>query len=139
MTEVPIVTGLHHVQLAMPAGGEAEAERFYAGPLGFERVRKPVALEALGGCWFRSGSAEVHLGVEDPFHPAAKAHPALLVSDPDALAARLEAAGAKVRWDHLLLDGTRRRFYTSDPFGNRLELVEGTVANPPVRPAPEGS
>jgi catechol 2,3-dioxygenase-like lactoylglutathione lyase family enzyme len=136
----PTVAGFHHVQLAMPARGEEEAERFYAGLLGFERVPKPAALEARGGCWFRSGEAEVHLGVEDPFRPAAKAHPAFQVSDLDGLAARLEAAGVHVRWDDLLLDGVRRRCYASDPFGNRVELVEdGGVSPPRVRPAPEGS
>ncbi len=120
----PAIVGLHHVQLAMPAGREDEAEAFYAGLLGFERIAKPSTLQARGGCWFRSGAAEVHLGVEEPFRPSRKAHPALTVGAIDALSSRLEAAGTATRWDDLI-EG-RRRFYASDPFGNRLEFVEAS-------------
>jgi catechol 2,3-dioxygenase-like lactoylglutathione lyase family enzyme len=117
------VTGLHHVQLSMPPAREASAERFYAGVLGIRRVPKPPELEARGGCWFRSHAVEVHLGVETDFRPARKAHPAFLVRDLEALRARLEASGADVI-DDVRLDG-RRRFHAADPFGNRLEFIEG--------------
>ncbi|MEJ7722438.1 MAG: GntR family transcriptional regulator [Ilumatobacteraceae bacterium] len=70
-----------HVQLAMPVGGEADARRFYTDVLGLAEVPKPAALAARGGCWFESGEVRVHLGVEDDFHPARKAHPALVVRD----------------------------------------------------------
>ena len=112
----------HHVQLAMPAGGEDAAERFYAGVLGMPRVPKPPKLEARGGCWFRAGEVEIHLGVEADFRPARKAHPALLFEDLDAVLARLREAGAPVNED-VQLDG-HRRFHTEDPFGNRIELIE---------------
>ncbi|MFN8038921.1 MAG: glyoxalase [Acidimicrobiales bacterium] len=116
---------LDHVQLAMPAGpeAEAEAEAYYAGLLGLARVPKPPALAGRGGCWFEAGDVHVHLGVEEPFAPARKAHPAFVVDDLDVLAADLAAAGHDVRWSDEL-PGTRR-FHTDDPFGNRLELIAG--------------
>jgi catechol 2,3-dioxygenase-like lactoylglutathione lyase family enzyme len=116
------VTGLHHVQLAMPAGREADAEAFYAGVLGLERVPKPATLAGRGGCWFRGAGAEVHLGVEEAFRPARKAHPAFLVQGLPAIRRRLEEAGAPIS-DQPPLDGWRR-FHTADPFGNRIELIE---------------
>jgi catechol 2,3-dioxygenase-like lactoylglutathione lyase family enzyme len=109
---------LDHVQVAMPPGGEAAARRFYAGLLGLAEITKPDALQANGGVWFEPG---VHLGVEPSFWPAKKAHPGLRLSDLGGVAARLEAAGADVEWDDRW-PGVRR-FYTHDPFGNRLELL----------------
>ena len=105
----------------MPASREDEAEAFYSGLLGLERVPKPPNLEKRGGCWFRSVGLELHLGVEEPFNPARKAHPALQVSDLAALKTRLEAAGAEV-WEDEPLEGYDR-FYASDPFGNRIEFL----------------
>ena len=87
------VVGLDHVQLAMPAGAEAEATAYYEGLLGLTQIPKPEPLASRGGCWFAHGSVQVHLGVEAPFRPAKKAHPAFLVDDLAALCARLEAAG----------------------------------------------
>jgi len=116
------IEGLHHVQLAMPEGGEEEARRFYGGPLGLKEREKPDALRRRGGVWFRGGAAEIHLGVETDFRPARKAHPALRVDDLDALRARLEAAGHEVRDDEPL--SGFRRFYADDPFGNRIEFLQ---------------
>ncbi len=109
----------------MPAGELAEhrAAAFYSGVLGLVRLPKPEALAARGGCWFGNDGVALHLGVEDPFHAARKAHPALIVDDIDGLAVAVEAAGGEVRWNHELPQV--RRFHTDDPFGNRLELVEG--------------
>jgi catechol 2,3-dioxygenase-like lactoylglutathione lyase family enzyme len=129
------VLGLHHVQLAMPAGHEDDARAFYAGLLGLVEVQKPEELRGRGGCWFRSGggAVELHLGVEDDFRPARKAHPALLVDDLDALRGTLTAAGVEVV-DDVQLRG-HRRFHAFDPFGNRLELLQPDVAGDPgVRP-----
>ena len=114
--------GLHHVQLAMPPGEEETAVAFYEGVLGLERVAKPPVLSPRGGVWFRSGGLEVHLGVEDGFHPAVKAHPAFLVEDLERIRARVEIGGYKVI-DTVQLAGYRR-VYVRDPFGNRLELIE---------------
>ena len=113
--------GLHHVQLAMPRGRESDAISFYESLLGIPQVAKPPHLEARGGCWFESSSTRIHLGVEDDFSPAKKAHPALLVDNLAAMRSRLEDAGVVVVDDQPLpgLD----RFYTYDPFGNRLELL----------------
>ena len=91
------IVRLDHVQLAMPPGREAEAEAFYSGLLGLTRVPKPEPLAARGGCWFDDGAVAVHLGVEEDFRPARKAHPALVVRDLPALEAALRAAGVAVR------------------------------------------
>jgi len=115
------VVGLDHVQVAAPAGCEAAARAFYGEILGLAEVHKPAALAARGGVWFACGAGgqQLHVGVDDPFAPARKAHPALLVDDLDALVGRLGADA--VHWDDTI-PGVRR-CYVSDPFGNRLELV----------------
>ena len=113
--------GLHHVQLAIPPGSEDECRRFYLGLLGLHEVRKPPALAARGGLWVRGDTLEIHLGVEDDFRPARKAHPGIVVRALDDLAERLGSAGVAVDWD----DGFPgfRRFYSSDCVGNRLEFM----------------
>jgi catechol 2,3-dioxygenase-like lactoylglutathione lyase family enzyme len=113
---------LHHVQLAIPPGGEPAARAFYGGVLQMTEVDKPPALAARGGCWFRAGGWEVHLGVEEGFAPARKAHPGVLVNDLDALAERLRAAGRMVEWDPNFPG--HRRLYSADDHGNRLEFLE---------------
>jgi GNAT superfamily N-acetyltransferase len=113
---------IHHVQLACPAGSEDTLRDFYGGVLGFREVAKPPVLAARGGCWFRGHGIELHLGVEHDFRPARKAHPGLLVSDLDAWADRLRAAGAPVLFDDDFPG--MRRFYSEDPHGNRLEFLE---------------
>jgi catechol 2,3-dioxygenase-like lactoylglutathione lyase family enzyme len=114
--------GIDHVQVAAPPGCEAEARAFYSGLLGLEELPKPEALRAGGGCWFRAGVQELHVGVEEPFAPARKAHPGFVVDGLDALAERLRGAGIEVVYDDAI-PGTRR-FHVADPFGNRLELRE---------------
>jgi catechol 2,3-dioxygenase-like lactoylglutathione lyase family enzyme len=118
------IIGLDHVQLAMPAGGEEQAEAFYGGLLGFVRLAKPEPMAQRGGCWFQSGAAAVHLGVEADFRPARKAHPALLVRDLAALASRLIEAGVEVRPNPDQPAGAG--CYVDDPFGNRIELLDAT-------------
>ena len=114
---------LDHVQVAAPPGCEEAARAFYGALLGLPEVGKPEPMRASGGAWFALGAQQLHVGVEEPFAPATKAHPGLSVTEAelDALAARLEAAGSPVRWDERL-PGVRR-FYTADPFGNRVELL----------------
>jgi catechol 2,3-dioxygenase-like lactoylglutathione lyase family enzyme len=116
------VSALHHVQLAMPAGGEAAARAFYGGLLGMSERAKPANLAPRGGCWFTSGTAEIHLGVETPFRPARKAHPALLVTDLKALRATLTEAGHGCTCDEPLPGFDR--IYVDDPFGNRIEFLQ---------------
>jgi catechol 2,3-dioxygenase-like lactoylglutathione lyase family enzyme len=117
------ITGLHHVQLAMPPEEEEAARSFYGELLGMTEVPKPDELAPRGGLWFRDGSLEVHLGVEgEGFTPARKAHPAFLVDGLDELRARLVDAGYRID-DDVPLQGFRR-FHVRDPFGNRLELLE---------------
>ncbi|MEO3806740.1 glyoxalase [Nonomuraea sp. B1E8] len=113
-----MIRALHHVQLAAPAGSEPLLREFYAGVLGLEEVPKPSELAGRGGAWFRGEGVEVHLGIEDGFRPARKAHPAFLVDDIDAYAAKIPGA---VPDD--LFPGFRR-IYVSDPVGNRIELLQ---------------
>jgi catechol 2,3-dioxygenase-like lactoylglutathione lyase family enzyme len=114
------ILGIDHVQVAAPRGCEAEARAFYGELLGLEELEKPEPLRARGGCWFRAGSAELHVGVEEPFAPARKAHPGLVVDDLAALVDRLAGAGIEAVPD-TSLPGVDR-VYVADPFGNRLEL-----------------
>lgn len=116
------LVALHHVQLAMPRGEEEAARSFYGGVLGMTELEKPPVLAARGGCWFRRGGLELHLGVEDPFAPAKKAHPGLLVDGLHGLAVAIERAGRAVTWDAAFPGYAR--FYADDPFGNRLEFLE---------------
>ena len=116
-----MIEALHHVQLAIPEGGEDEARRFYGTVLGLAEVAKPDALAGRGGIWFEDGVLRLHLGVEIPFRPARKAHPAFRVADLDAAKARLDAHGVAWRAD-IDLPGLRR-VYVDDPHGNRIELL----------------
>jgi catechol 2,3-dioxygenase-like lactoylglutathione lyase family enzyme len=118
-----MIRALDHVQLAMPAGGEAAARAFYEGVLGIPEVRKPPALAARGGCWFERGALKVHLGVDLAFVPARKAHPGFAVDDLEALLAVIEAGGC-VATRETAPDG-RAQAYVEDPFGNRIELLAG--------------
>ena len=119
---------LHHVQLAIPTGGEDRCRAFWRDVLGMRELEKPPVLAARGGCWFRGGALEVHLGVEDPFTPARKAHPGLLVAGLVHVAAALEAAGHPVTWDDDFPG--HDRLYAADPFGNRLEFLQSGVVRP---------
>jgi catechol 2,3-dioxygenase-like lactoylglutathione lyase family enzyme len=123
---------LHHVQVACPRGGEAGARRFWSDGLGMTEVAKPEALAARGGAWFRAGTAEIHVGVEEPFAPARKAHPAILLEDledPEDLedleevGARLEALGFEVDWTERHTFPGFERCHVFDAHGNRVELL----------------
>ena len=116
------IRGLDHLQLAMPAGEEAAARAFYGDLLGLAELEKPPELAARGGVWFALGTQALHLGVETPFTPARKAHPALGVRDLEACETRLQAAGVDTLPDTALPHV--RRFYAADPFGNRLEFIQ---------------
>jgi catechol 2,3-dioxygenase-like lactoylglutathione lyase family enzyme len=120
---------LDHVQIAAPPGCEAAARGFYGELLGLAEIEKPPALRGRGGVWFALGAGQLHIGVEDAFAPARKAHPALRVDESHlrTLAERLEAAGAPVIWNRELLPHVQR-FFTADPFGNRLELLAAAEA-----------
>ena len=114
---------LDHVQIAAPRGCEDEARRFFGGLLELDEIEKPEPLRARGGVWFRLAAQQLHVGVEEPFEPARKAHPAFSVAadELDAVAERLARSGERVDWDDALPDA--RRFYTADPWGNRIEIV----------------
>ena len=118
------VEALDHVQLAMPTDGEPAARDFYTGILGIPERAKPPQLAARGGVWFERGALKVHLGVEQNFVPARKAHPAFIVRDLTALVVRLREAGHEAVEDRT--PEGQRQIYTADPFGNRLEFLEAT-------------
>jgi catechol 2,3-dioxygenase-like lactoylglutathione lyase family enzyme len=114
---------LDHVQIAAPPGCEPAARHFFGDLLGLVELPKPAPLSARGGCWFALGDHQLHIGIDPDFTPARKAHVALRV-DPaelDDLAARLSAAGALITWDTALPN--ERRFYSADPWGNRIEFL----------------
>lgn len=112
---------IDHVQIAIPRGGEDVARGFYTGLVGLPEIPKPADMAGRGGCWFAVGMLQLHLGVEADFRPAKKAHVALACADLPGLRARLEAAGCTVK-DDVPVEG-RARFFSEDPFGNRIEFV----------------
>lgn len=116
---------LHHVQVSGPAGCEQRLRDFWVEVVGASEVEKPERLRARGGAWFRCGGFELHVGIEEGFAPARKAHPGIAVGGADqleALAVRIEASGARVTWDDNIPG--LRRFHTTDPVGNRLEFQQ---------------
>jgi len=115
------MTVLHHVQVSCPAGSEAAVRAFYGDVLGLVEVAKPSELAGRGGVWFRGPGYELHVGVEEGFAPARKAHPAFLVDDVDMIAARLAQEGIEISWDSSFPGF--RRFHTADPHGNRVEIL----------------
>ncbi len=117
-----VIQDIDHVQIAAPKKCEEAARWFFGEILGLAEVTKPDPLLARGGCWFQIGSRQLHIGVEEPFTPATKAHPAFSVSDVDGLYKRLIDSGIDSNWDSTLPN--LRRFYANDPWGNRLEFLE---------------
>ena len=117
-----MIVGVDHVQLAMPSGREADARRFYADTLGLPEIPKPPHLSTRGGAWFQNERVKIHLGVEQDFRPARKAHPGLLVANLRELVQRIQDAGYDVVEDGLLENANH--VYVLDPFGNRLELIQ---------------
>lgn len=122
---------IDHIQLAMPKGQEDAARRFYGRLLGMTEMPKPDTLAGRGGCWFRAGPVHVHLGVQEDFRPATKAHPAFVVNDLNRLCASLDAEGFSIRADDRL-PGFHRA-YVADPFGNRIELMEEIMSPGPEK------
>ncbi|SRR5690625_3461069 len=113
---------IDHVQLAAPKGSEEEAREFFSGKLGFKEIEKPEVLKKRGGAWFQSGDVYIHIGIEEPFSPAKKAHPAFEVEGLNDLMKHLDEVNVQYIKDDLLPGANR--IYVHDPFGNRLELLE---------------
>ena len=116
------LTGIDHIQLAAPPGCEPEARNFFGRLLEMEEIPKPEPLRSRGGCWFKVGEKQLHIGIEDDFRPARKAHPAFSVENIQRLYEKLSNAGVRCTWDDAVDDV--RRFYANDPWGNRLEFAE---------------
>lgn len=119
---------VHHVQIAAPPGSEAQARAFFVDVLGMTEVPKPEPLAARGGIWLDFGASQLHIGIEEPFRPSEKAHPAFEVDDLESVRQRLLRRGIET-WDDAPFPG-RRRFYARDPFGNRLEFL--SAPDPPA-------
>ncbi|PUB14631.1 VOC family protein [Paenisporosarcina sp. OV554] len=117
-----LIKRIDHIQLAAPIGSEDEARSFFQGVLSLDEVEKPHELKKNGGVWFSNGHIHIHVGIEEPFLPAKKAHPAFEVSDIDALSSHIIEKGVSIQEDHRLPGA--KRFYVNDPFGNRLEFLE---------------
>jgi len=116
-----MITGLHHVQLAMPETGEDRARGFYGALLEIPERTKPAQLQSNGGCWFETDNVRVHLGVESDFRSARKAHPAFQTSDFHNLLEKLKNAGYRIQSADAIDD--HARFFVNDPFGNRIEFI----------------
>ncbi len=112
---------IDHIQIAAPPGAEEKAREFYGGLLGLEEIEVPPALRDRACCWFRCGALTIHIGIQQNFLPAKKAHPAFLAPDLDGLRKTLEASGVICREDRDLPGA--RRFFAEDPWGNRLEFL----------------
>ncbi len=120
------IFAIDHVQIAIPVGGEAEGRRFFGELLGLDELPKPDFMAGRGGCWFAVAGQQLHLGAEADFRAAKKAHVALTTDDLGAVRGRLDAAGFMTCDD--IPVGSRRRFFTHDPFGNRIEFMESGSA-----------
>ncbi|MDX6327722.1 MAG: hypothetical protein QOI83_105 [Streptomycetaceae bacterium] len=123
-----MIAALDHIQLAAPPGSEPLLRSYYVEILGMTELRKPPVLAAHGGCWFASGAAQLHIGIEDDFRPAKKAHPGIRVDNIHPFAKRLTERGAKVVWDYDLPG--HERFFSEDPVGNRLEFLQPVAMRP---------
>ena len=117
-----LIVRIDHIQMAAPKGCESAAREFYGSILGLAEIEKPASLRGRGGCWFQCGDQQLHIGVESPFQPAKKAHPAFAVTELAKLRESLIAHAVKITEDDSLPD--TRRFFADDPWGNRLEFLE---------------
>ncbi len=116
------VLGFDHIQLAIPVGGDDAARRFFGECLGLTELPKPPELAKRGGLWFQCGNIQLHLGIDPNFKPAIKTHPGFLVERLEPVVSALQASGYQVEHDPVTEGFTR--MLTSDPFGNRIELLE---------------
>ena len=113
---------IDHVQLTGPKGCEEKARSFYNGVLGLKEIPKPSSVKSSGGCWFAIGTQEIHIGIEDPFTPPVKAHPAFVIQNIEELRSHLKEQAIEIKEDRPIAG--RTRFFVRDPFGNRLEFLE---------------
>lgn len=114
--------GIDHIQLAAPEGSEEQARVFFGEILGLKEIPKPENLRKRGGCWFQCGNQEIHIGIQEGFVPAKKAHPGLVVENLAALRESLLVHEIIIK-EEPPIEG-RSRFFVDDPFGNRIEFLE---------------
>lgn len=127
---MPLIHGLDHVQLEAPAGCEAAAHAFFGGVLGLTELEKPQALQKNGGCWFGlPDGRQLHIGVVADYEPRRKGHLALRCDDLGAVTEHLRAHGVACAPDD---EAGVPRLFLQDPWGGRLEIVQGAHASRPV-------
>ncbi|KQL20347.1 VOC family protein [Cytobacillus solani] len=114
--------GIDHIQLVAPEGCESQARTFFGEILGLKEIPKPENLRKRGGCWFQCGNQEIHIGIQEGFVPAKKAHPGLVVENLEALRESLLSQEIIIK-EEPPIEG-RNRFFVDDPFGNRIEFLE---------------
>ncbi|MCT8138038.1 VOC family protein [Anaerobacillus sp. CMMVII] len=117
-----VIKSIDHIQLAAPRGSEEQARSFFIGILGFKEVEKPEVMKKRGGVWFAFGNYQIHIGIEEPFFPAKKAHPAFVVENIEAFKTHLQRNLVTFLVDDNLPGANR--IYLNDPFGNRIEVLE---------------
>ncbi|KOO50989.1 VOC family protein [Viridibacillus arvi] len=117
-----VFKSIAHIQLAAPKGSEDEAKRFFGDILGFREIEKPELLRKRGGVWFEFANYQIHIGIEEPFTPAKKAHPAFEIENIEDLKSHLSKNDIKFIIDEDLPGANR--IYINDPFGNRIEILE---------------
>jgi catechol 2,3-dioxygenase-like lactoylglutathione lyase family enzyme len=116
---------INHVQITVPRSAEEASRRFYKEALGLEEIPKPGYSPVRGGAWYRQGSVEVHLSVEENVsdNRQSKRHICYIVSDIDAAERQMRDSGIEILPDERPVAGWTR-FYVRDPGGNRIEIAQ---------------
>ena len=116
-----------HIQLAFPPGGIEKVREYFVGVWGMTEDERPPSLDRREGAWFRKDSCIIHVGFDPNFIPQKKAHLAIIVDDIDNFAENLLAHGFEVRWNESI--DNVKRFFTDDPYGNRIEIIRNGDGN----------
>ncbi len=119
------ILAIHHAQITIPKGAEAEATArdFYCTLLGLVEIPKPESLQGRGGFWLQIGTQQIHIGAEDGVNRfATKAHIAYQVDDVSAWREKLSAHGVDIGASVPIFGYDR--FECRDPFGNRVEFIQ---------------
>lgn len=113
------VTAFDHVNITTPEELEEEVLEWYAAVMGLRRIEKPPGSRPRGG-WFQAGDKELHVSV-DPQNPPKSPHFCIVVDDLDATVSSLRSDGCHIEQGAEIAG--RRRCYTRDPAGNRIEIA----------------
>jgi catechol 2,3-dioxygenase-like lactoylglutathione lyase family enzyme len=114
------VSGIDHVQIAVPKALEAQCLKFYREIFAFPEVDKPAELRARGGAWFEVGALQMHIGVDPDASPKSRRHICFLTDDLARAKAFVLAQGIAIESEGVA-EGLSR-FFIRDPAGNRIEI-----------------